>query len=798
MKSLLPNNFKNTGAVDKPSSAASDLGNIGQGLGKKNSAPIGGGGFADFLMQAMEQDRQSPLPQNKHAALPQEQRKPVALSAPSIPPVGLQNVSDRQLADRVDHDLAQKRNAQPADRSPTMKDREDGKERVKVKPAIGDKDISTNTKPTKSGKSEFDASDRADSAKTGSVKAESAGATTGANAEAIKDLRPLKMAVGGKAASENMVGNNAVLAFMTGRLDRLDPESIPSIITGNPFLKQAAASAEISDLMLQPMSIADLCKMFEIDQSVINKATANGMDPTAIVSPKDFLAAVGADPARISSELQMMQQKLPLDGVQSYVDRARAMGQKLSQKIPGTNQDIVVEVAGPPDTAAAEALGNQVMPDSRAEDDRNALRNSSKVTPVGVPTVPQVATANVQSNMSKPAGSAAVSKPDLRGRPQMSSPGDLMESLIANRAMGLPSVGAANLTKEPLSLGNIVESDSDASLDPYANLGREMKPFQTETTMFAPVTVGKSMANLEEQLAANGFALNQNNMSKVSTEKSADVRDLLSDRRIDMSETESSFDLDAMKDAPLPLDQAAKNIVEGNTLAVEGLSKGSGGHSFQDSMSGGSDEKESGLGKEVAAPLGHVNSHANQNKAEGFGAVLESKAATPAPEQAASDTSSLHGKIMQHAAMMLKDGGGSMRMNVDAPGMGKIDLAINLSQNQLDVRILTPNDHVRDIINKELSGLRDGLGQQGISLRAVEVSNASQSSNQFAGGRFGQGHNGQQASYNEMKEYAQSFAGSFTSRGNAVERMNVNDIRSAVPSSWMNTTRDASRIAVRI
>jgi flagellar hook-length control protein FliK len=129
---------------------------------------------------------------------------------------------------------------------------------------------------------------------------------------------------------------------------------------------------------------------------------------------------------------------------------------------------------------------------------------------------------------------------------------------------------------------------------------------------------------------------------------------------------------------------------------------------------------------------------------------------------------SLAQKILGQAEMMFKNGGGSMRMDVEAPGIGKVDVAINLNNNQLDVRIMTASDQARDIISREVAGLRDGLTQQGLNLRGLEVGKAGESSSrQFAGQgnqHFGQGAQDQKATYNDMKEYVQSFRNSYAPR----------------------------------
>ena len=138
-----------------------------------------------------------------------------------------------------------------------------------------------------------------------------------------------------------------------------------------------------------------------------------------------------------------------------------------------------------------------------------------------------------------------------------------------------------------------------------------------------------------------------------------------------------------------------------------------------------------------------------------------------------------------------------MRMDVDAPGLGKINLAINITNDQLDVRILSPNDQVRDMINKELSGLRQDLSQHGISLRNVEIGGLANASQHFGAGHgFQGGQSGQQTSYNDMKQYSNAFAANAQrSQREAVP------VRSSIPlprQSWMGANSASSRISVRV
>jgi hypothetical protein len=104
------------------------------------------------------------------------------------------------------------------------------------------------------------------------------------------------------------------------------------------------------------------------------------------------------------------------------------------------------------------------------------------------------------------------------------------------------------------------------------------------------------------------------------------------------------------------------------------------------------------------------------------------------------------------------------------------------------------------MISKEITGLRDGLTQQGISLRGLEVGKAGDSSPRHFSGQgqqqFGQGARDQQATYNDMREYVQSFKNTYIPRVSS-------EVTSSVPTTtrWMNTANPLlgdKRLEIRV
>ena len=78
-------------------------------------------------------------------------------------------------------------------------------------------------------------------------------------------------------------------------------------------------------------------------------------------------------------------------------------------------------------------------------------------------------------------------------------------------------------------------------------------------------------------------------------------------------------------------------------------------------------------------------------------------------------------KVIEKAEMMVKDGGGSVKIDLGTNGMGSLDLAIDVNNNKIDVRIVTASDQVKDIIVADLNKLKDSLQMLNLDLGQVEV-----------------------------------------------------------------------------
>lgn len=690
-------------------------------------------------------------------------------------------------------------------------------------------------------------------------------------------LTPLQKQIGGKLSSDNLLNGNAILAFVTGNLDKLDPEALPSIVQGSLWIKEAVSSQDVSAFMETPMTIGDLSQLLELDQGLLNKASTAGLDPSKVVTPMEFLTALGLNPAQVTTELKNLQQRLPVEGIKPYIERARAAAAKAAGNDESNvdSKNIEVSQDSTPtlkptelgDESAKPTLRDPVVPENFSSAVANPPQSS---TPINMAQVNQnAANANLKPSSMAKAQVASPARTGLAGAiPLITSPikasaapiakaqtfSDPSDSLLAQAMTSglniitpastlemsstdrsnpqqnvsdlltaqspLDSMAAldamkfmtASMTNGDLnSVGSLDSAGQLAPRDHFAEMGLEMSPESKINVDFGGN--GTTQRSLQEHLLARGLNLQTVNQSQTAVSVQSAQASLqaqtVSAKNIGTMENASQEQAEAPS-AELktnPLQQNTPSYLGTNinpeTQAITSLrDKSFGGGSFSDS------EDSQDLSGQLSDRASNVQTSFSQGLQDSLGArdtdsITSGKldgAAKSGPKE------TLSTKIFNHAQMMFKNGGGSMRLDMEAPGIGKINVAINLNNNNLDIRIITPSDQARDMITKEVTGLREGLIQQGISLRGLEVGKAGDSSsNSFAGqghqqrgqsGQFGQNPQEQRASYNDMVDYVQSFKNTYAPRDSrALSDMNT------VTNRWSSNSAPSTgsgRLEIRV
>ncbi|MCX6108913.1 MAG: flagellar hook-length control protein FliK [Proteobacteria bacterium] len=149
-------------------------------------------------------------------------------------------------------------------------------------------------------------------------------------------------------------------------------------------------------------------------------------------------------------------------------------------------------------------------------------------------------------------------------------------------------------------------------------------------------------------------------------------------------------------------------------------------------------------------------------------------------------------KVVNHATMLVKQGGGTVRLDLSSPEFGPLELALNMNKDKIDLRVLAGSDRARDAIAADLNQLKGALAIQNVQLGKVEVGVSGrqpQSQQQFTG--MNQQGGGQQMGGRSQDEW----------RGQ-VRTPQVNPVstiaRPRVPAAMLQgQVNDQGRIAVR-
>ena len=717
--------------------------------------------------------------------------------------------------------------------------------------------------------------------------------------EVPASLNPLKKQIGGKLTSDSILNGNAILAFVAGRLDKLEPESVPGIVQGSLWIKEAVASQDVASFMETPMTIGDLSQLLELDQGLLNKASSAGLDPSNVVTPNEFLAALGLDTNKVVSELKTLQERLPVEGIKPYIERARAAGAKAagndnaqvdvqnpsgSEEAPLTslNEAYPAEIsipksmeltASPNQLSSLANLANPSAPINMAQVNQNA-RSAEASTLAAVKPQTLNPTSAAKPNLlaatsplmnptsgfyaksqtfSDPGDSllaqAISSGSNIISPANFQNDGALLDSnsqensspILASLLPGnqMPGLQAIQSMISSLTTGNTNDVKTPnilTSLEPrdhFAEMGQEMNPLSSVSVDFGGD--GVNQRSLQEHLLARGLnvqSMNQANGDAAVTNPAASSLQIQNASNTLGGETQSVASQLAMKSAEAaainskpnfepdsvakPEPESATNALNKNSASLLSGNLNSTAQSItslRESFSGDTgafrdDEQSQDRSENLGDQVSDVSTSFSQGLQDNLGARPTESAATGKLASAAKSgpAETLSSKIFNHAQMMFKNGGGSMRLDMEAPGIGKINVAINLSNNNLDIRIITPSDQARDMITKEVTGLREGLIQQGISLRGLEVGKAGESSSgNFAGqgnqqrghsGQFGQNAQDQRATYNDMVDYVQSFKNSYAPR----DIRPMSDLTTAT-NRWNSSTTSSTgtgRLEIRV
>lgn len=109
---------------------------------------------------------------------------------------------------------------------------------------------------------------------------------------------------------------------------------------------------------------------------------------------------------------------------------------------------------------------------------------------------------------------------------------------------------------------------------------------------------------------------------------------------------------------------------------------------------------------------------ANVNDVKGdFGSALAAKGAAQAQPMGVPD-------LVQQAHMMVRDGGGDMKVTLHPDGLGEVALRVSVTDGKVNVQMITESDEAKKLIERGIGDLKNGLSQNHLQVDSIKVDTA--------------------------------------------------------------------------
>lgn len=545
-----------------------------------------------------------------------------------------------------------------------------------------------------------------------------------------------------KAGGQRLTKESPVLSLVTGQLENINPQDIPTLVAKNAFLNSALTADDLNAFMQTPMPLGDILKSLGIGSDLANKIRSAGMDLKELISLKDVLKGLGIDPSRVVAEISLLKQNLPFEGVAPYMKRAAVLrGQ--AKVDPGMGRE--------------ELLGERLNPLDLEERQDSSKKNSGQadlagsavaftpptVQPINLTKANGVQTPQQPSIKTNKTGTSSAVDPtallnDIFGG--VSTLGASVKSALSSSDLPQnPIEGVAKAAEPVTEFGKTDKPSLKADLvnkDPFALLGEQMLNRSVDV---APLASAKAMSQSDmldalmakQFVADNGIKPSINTAVPMSTVKTATPElSLFQENKnmpaLDMSDwlNQTTPNFTAKADilsgknavAPLPVSAfAVTSLADTPSLKDQGLGSGT---------SRNSEEEET---ENIKAP------HLHQSGTEKLFDLDGKVAVAPKIENTAAARADVVQKLLDGAHVAMKQGNSSIRVNLGSSEHGPLDVALKVNNGVVDMRVVTDSQDMRNILGQDLPKLREALSQQNLTLGRVEVGVDSGWAQSFAG-----------------------------------------------------------------
>ncbi len=502
----------------------------------------------------------------------------------------------------------------------------------------------------------------------------------------------------------------AALSLLSGQLQNLEPASIPTLVAKNGFIQDALASEDLQGFLQTPQPLANLMTKLGFDEQTQMNFLNRQDSANPMLAPMALLDELGFDSQSVANELTMLASHLPIDGVNPYMLRAAALRQQDPMHPTETQGAISPKANLDQSMVPGKAMGLELQP------------TETKVTDPSLLTLPPDATEPSDVRLKGASHSflraeeiPASLAPDGGIPGSETSQNILSEAAASNES--IPIAEAREPSETTSTLGELVSLSSEDPMQKIEADWRQDSIVEWQSPSQDPVS--------------DSVQLTENTLQNTQ-----DLQQLQADNLQEAADNANPDELGNLF-SPNKINQANPNKIS-SEQALSAISK--------DAISSIADPGSTGqdLRGDTKSSSSQMDWQWQQMRAPGSApSSSTSEASAPAassrPQQSASEWV---GRLVDKAQMMVKEGGGSIRVDLGDSNFGKVDIALDVKDKNIELKIVAANDQARDALVADLPRLKEALSQQNLDLRVVEVGtrNQQQWSGSSSDGGQHQGH----------------------------------------------------------
>ena len=505
-----------------------------------------------------------------------------------------------------------------------------------------------------------------------------------------------------------IIENVPAVAFVTGKLEFINPKEIPALVSSNPFITTMLGENNLADVMDTSLSIKKLFAALEISPQHMQVARNLGVNLEQMTTPRQFFMALGMNPQQVTTEMKLLKANLQLDGLTPYIQRAKALNKNtvstnghhpLQNRLQEAVQSGPRKIMNKKESYATQDPNLSPISDIEAFQSQKIRRdlNDRSFTPIQIKTP-------IQNTIPNTTFAPTEQQVDTQNPTMIKASIDPFEALSAKMALEGTKETVVSMEDIPLeesipheSTNEIQTQEGGETLLSYDKMNTiKTARANKESTQETDLMTYMEEAIHQKASDAEGEPFTQKN---TFVSKENPLTDIMNDalaKKALQPKTE------------LNLEEASFNNQSSEKAApIINLNLGSRS-SGQDSSHNFS--KQSSYEWSKIEELDKLSPHKN------FSIKTEKVSYTPSINRL-----EVIERIMSQASLMIKEGGGAARVQIKAEGLGNLDIALNVLEQGIKMKILTSSDQVRDILMMEIPRMRDILESQNLKLENVEV-----------------------------------------------------------------------------